>query len=159
MELLLGKTWVMSIRCLISVLTCLMGLFDQIFFRCPMGNAANAVRSGSVSHSMAVIVGNGVLHGGGGLMVGVADGFGAGLDGDRGDNRVDGFRVRRAQRLGDDVTGEVDPAALPAGVGQDGFESGVDVVDDQCNLFGMLWAGGVETALTQASEELGPEVG
>ena len=49
-------------------------------------------------------------------MVGLADGFGAGLGEDRGDERVDGFGVGRAQGLGD-VAGEVDPAALPAGAG------------------------------------------
>lgn len=66
------------------------------------------------------------------------------------------------QVLGD-VAGEVDLAVLPAGAGQDGFDSGlqlgVGVADDQRNPLGMLGAGGVEAALAKAPEELGPQIG
>lgn len=96
------------------------------------------------------------------MVVGLTDGFGAGLGEDRGDQRVDGFGVRRAQVVGD-VAGEVDPAALPAGAGSDGldcgFRPGVGVADDQCHPFVSGGAGGVQAALAQAAEELGPEVG
>lgn len=57
----------------------------------------------------------------------------------------------------------MDPAALPTGAGQDGLDRGLQpgmgVADDQRNPFGSGGAGGIETALAQAPEELGPEIG
>ncbi len=81
---------------------------------------------------------------------------------DRRDQRVDRLRPCGTEFLGN-VAGEMDPATLPSGAGQDrldgGFQAGVRVAGDPGHAERIGVGGDFQSAVTQGAEELGPEVG
>src|SRR5699024_2775572 len=116
-------------------------------------------RSGGVEHVRDVGV-RGAQTGGDLLVLGDHP-FGAGLSEHGRDHRVDWLRVGRSELLSD-VTGEVDPAALPAGAGQDrghrGLDPGMGIRDHQGDTFRVVQGRDFQTAFAQAAQELGPEI-
>ena len=102
-----------------------MGLLDQIFCQCSLGRAANAVRSGWASISIWAISGNGSFRESmtcwywaatACLLVWAKMVETSALTG----------LERAGPSPGGDGAGEVDPAALPGGPGQDGSDGGAD---------------------------------
>src|SRR5699024_219145 len=107
-----GKIWTTSARRLISRFNRSMGLFDQIFTR--HGRERDQIGLGSLEH-----IGDSGKRASqtlGHLLVLSDDGLPCGLGEDRRDQRVDRFRMRTTQTLGD-VAGEMDSTPLPPGTG------------------------------------------